>query len=111
MKDKGIHDESGEGLLEELMTEWNRLDRVVQPISDLSENAWEQRIEAAWLEKKRLSRRDSLIFFLISLAVIGGGGLFAYKVPYLFVIVQGVGMAVALGVVAIAVLFRKEKSL
>lgn len=103
MKNNGLNKESGERLVLELQAEWNRLDQAVQPISDLSEQAWEQRIQMVRSEKKRRDSREYLMFFLFSLVVLGGG-MFVYRIPYVFAFVQGLGMTIAVGVVAAIVL-------
>ncbi len=108
MTNKEIYDESEERIIQELSGEWNRLDKLIPPNNALSQATWEQRVQMIWKEKKRARKREDLLFLLIALTVIGGG-LVAYSFPYVYAIVQGLGLAVAVGVVAVTVHLRRGK--
>ncbi|MEK5477837.1 YxlC family protein [Paenibacillus sp. FSL R5-0407] len=108
MKSNEIDDEFEERLIQELSGEWSRMDKLVPPSMDLPPAAWEQRIQGVWMEKKRARKREDFLFLLIALTVIGGC-LFVYSYPYVYAIIQGLGLAVAAGVIAVTVYSRKGR--
>lgn len=109
MENDDFREDSRDGLVQEMMAEWERMDRTVLSTGNMPKEAWEQNVRTVWTSRKRKNRRETLLFLLIALFTLCSLGVSVYQNPYLFAFIQGGGVAVAAIVIVSARFARKEK--
>lgn len=95
--DKGTEEEM---ILNELRQSLDRMDHVLDHPSLPSKEQVKDHIKETFQKRRRKSMvLELLLFWLVSLFVLGSGTLLAYSAPWSLWLIQGIGFSVAVGIV------------
>ncbi|AJS60123.1 YxlC family protein [Paenibacillus sp. IHBB 10380] len=108
----GWNDEKGteeETFLIELRQSLDRMDHILDPSSIPSKEHLKDHINERWKRRRKFMMVELLLFWLVSLFVVGSGTLLVYSAPWSLWVIQGGSFIVAFAIVIhFAIQRRKE---
>lgn len=107
--EKGTEEEM---ILNELRQSLDRMDHVLDHPSQPSKEQVKDHIKETFQKRRRKSMvLELLLFWLVSLFVIGSGTLLVYSVPWILWLIQGIGFSVAVGIVIRFLVQRRKEEM
>lgn len=108
------NDEKGteeEAFLLELRHSLDRMDHVLDHPSIPSKEHLKDHINESWKRRRKLMMVELLLFWLVSLFVVGSGTLLAYSAPWSLLVIQGISFVVAIVIVIRFVIQRRKEGI
>jgi uncharacterized membrane protein len=107
-KEKGTEEET---LLIELRHNVDRMDHVLDHPSIPSKEQLQARINERWKKRQKSMMLELLLFWLVSLFVVGSGTLLVYSAPWSLWVIQGGSFIVAFVIVIHFAIQRRKEGL
>ncbi|WP_438349123.1 YxlC family protein [Paenibacillus sp. FA6] len=104
-------DGTEEIILMELRQSLDRMDHVLDVPSILSKEQLKVHINKRWKRRRLSMMIELLIFWLVSLFVVGSGMLLAYSAPWILWVIQGISFVAAFVLVIHFIIHRRKEGI